>query len=334
MTARLSRRQTLAAAGAMSAWFVLRPVTSLAGLLDRLLGRSGPKATTPITSNEDFYVTSYRSPPTVRVSDWFLRLHGLVERPLTLNYAQLLAKPTLSQIVTLECVGNTVAGEFISTAEWEGVPLHLLLDEAAASSDAYDVVFRAADGYSDSIRFDRAMTGDALIAHHMNGVPLPFGHGFPVRMIVPGVYGMKSVQWLTEIEVVDQDYKGYYQQKGWSDEALVKTMSRIDNPGHGATVQGLRQPVQGLAFAGTRGIRLVEFSFDGGERWYDAILAPPQSRSSWVFWSFDWKVPRSGRYQLIVRATDGTGIVQTSIEQEPAPDGASGLHEITVNVET
>jgi DMSO/TMAO reductase YedYZ molybdopterin-dependent catalytic subunit len=250
-----------------------------------------------------------------------------------LDYAQLLARPTVSQIVTLECVGNTVAGEFISTAEWEGISLHTLLEETGVNKKAYDVVLRAADGYSDSIRLDRAMAGDVLIAHKMNGVPLPQGHGFPARMIVPGVYGMKSVQWLTEIEVVEQDYKGYYQQKGWSDEALIKTMSRIDVPGHGATVHGLTQLVQGLAFAGTRGIRLVEISTDGGERWHPAALAPPLSPASWVFWRYEWSAPGPGRYQLIVRATDGTGTRQTSTEQDPAPDGASGLHEITVAVD-
>ncbi|MEO5954631.1 MAG: molybdopterin-dependent oxidoreductase [Nitrospiraceae bacterium] len=137
-----------------------------------------------------------------------LSIKGLVERPFTLDYAQLLAKSTVSQIVTLECVGNTVAGEFISTANWEGVPLKSLLEEAGVSATAYDVVFRAADGFSDSISLDRAMAGDLLIAHRMNGVPLPQGHGFPVRVIVPGHYGMKSVQWLTEIEVLDRAYKG------------------------------------------------------------------------------------------------------------------------------
>jgi len=144
---------------------------------------------------------------------------------------------------------------------------------------------------------------------------------------------MKSVQWLTEIEVVAQDYKGYYQQKGWSDEAAIKTMSRIDVPGHGATVHGLTQLVQGLAFAGTRGIRLVEVSTDGGEQWHAATLDPPLSSSSWVFWTYEWIVPGPGRHQLVVRATDGTGQLQTSIEQDPAPDGASGLHEITVAVD-
>ncbi len=329
----LSRRRLLTTAGAATAWLALRPIPGLAGLLDKLLGRSEAKPTQPITSNEDFYLTSYRSPPTVRIGEWSLLVHGLVERPLTLDYAQLLAKPTVSQIVTLECVGNTVAGEFISTAEWEGLPLRTLLEETGASPEGYDVVFRAADGYSDSIRLDRAMAGDVLIAHKMNGVPLPQGHGFPARIIVPGVYGMKSVQWLTEIEVVGLDYKGYYQQKGWSDEALIKTMSRIDVPGHGATVHGLTQSVQGLAFAGTRGIRLVEISTDGGEQWHPAALAPPLSPASWVFWSYEWSAPIQSRYQLIVRATDGTGTRQTSVEQDPAPDGASGLHEITVNVE-
>lgn len=328
----LSRRRFLAAAGTISAWLALRPFPSLAGLLDKLFGHKHAAPTPPITPNENFYVTSYRSPPTVRVAEWSLLVHGLVERPVTLDYAQLLAKPTVSQIVTLECVGNTVADEFISTAEWEGIPLRALLEETGASAEAYDVVFRAADGYSDSIRLDRAMAGDVLIAHTMNGVPLPQGHGFPARMIVPGVYGMKSVQWLTEIEVVAQDYKGYYQQKGWSDEALVKTMSRIDVPGHGATVHGLTQLVQGLAFAGTRGIRLVEVSTDGGAQWHSATLAPPLSRSSWVFWTYEWTVSGPGRHQLVVRATDGTGQLQTSIEQDPAPDGASGLHEITVAV--
>ncbi|HXX75758.1 MAG TPA: molybdopterin-dependent oxidoreductase [Nitrospiraceae bacterium] len=329
----LSRRRFLTAIGAATTWLAVRPFTAVGGILDKLFGHREVKPTPPITPNEDFYVTSYRSPPTVRVAEWSMRILGLVERPLTLDYAQLLAKPTVSQIVTLECVGNTVADEYISTAEWEGIPLRALLDEAGVSPDAYDVVFRAADGYSDSIRLDRAMAGDVLLAHKMNGVPLPQGHGFPARMIVPGVYGMKSVQWLTEIEVVDQDYQGYYQQKGWSDEATIKTMSRIDVPGHGATLHGLTHLVQGLAFAGTRGIRLVELSMDGGAQWHAATLTPPLSPSSWVLWSFEWAVLNAGRYELVVRATDGSGKLQTSIEQDPAPDGATGLHNITVTVD-
>jgi DMSO/TMAO reductase YedYZ molybdopterin-dependent catalytic subunit len=246
----------------------------------------------------------------------------------------LLAKPTVSQVVTLECVGNTVAGEFMSTAEWEGISLRSLLEEAGARIEAYDVVFHAADGYSDNIRFERAMIGDVLIAHRMNGVPLPPGHGYPARMIVPGHYGMKSVQWLTEIDVVGEDYKGYYAQKGWTDEANVKTTSRIDLLGHGTTIKGLQHRIEGLAFAGTRGVKQVEVSTDGGDRWEPAQLQAPLSLFALVFWRYEWTAPKAGRYTLLVRATDGTGKRQTSIEQDPAPDGATGLHEITVTVTT
>lgn len=328
-----SRRSLLHAVGVAMGAVVARPVLTSAGLLDAILGRSTAKATPPITPNDEFYVTSYRSPPTIRIADWSLSVKGLVERPVTLTYEQLLAKPAVSQIVTLECVGNTVAGEFISTAAWDGLLLKALLEEAGARTDAFDVVFRAADGYSDSLRLDRAMAGDVLIAHKMNGVSLPQGHGFPARMIVPGHYGMKSVQWLTEIEVVADDYRGYYAQKGWTDEAIVKTTSRIDLPGHGTTIGGLTQLVQGMAFAGSRGIRSVEVSTDGGERWRPAALDPPQSPFSWIFWRYEWTVPKPGRHTLIVRATDGLGTLQTSVEQDPAPDGAAGLHEITVTVE-
>jgi DMSO/TMAO reductase YedYZ molybdopterin-dependent catalytic subunit len=235
--------------------------------------------------------------------------------------------------VGLECVGNTVGGEFIGTAEWRGLLLRGLLEEVKVSSSAYDVVFRAADGYSDGIRVERAMAGDVLIAQGMNGVPLPQAHGFPARMIVPGLYGMKSVQWLTEIEVVGQDFKGYYQRKGWTDEATVRTTARIDVPSHGSTVTGPQCVVQGLAFAGTRRIRQVEISVDEGTTWQNAALEPPLSGSSWVFWRYVWRPMNPGRHTLIVRATDGTGLVQISDKQDPAPDGASGLHEVTFTVE-
>jgi len=330
----LSRRYLLATVGATALALAVRPVSVLAGLLDRVFRQSPAALTKPITPNDEFYVTSYRSPPTIRINDWSLSIKGLVDHPITLNYDQLLARPTVSQIVTLECVGNTVGGEFISTAVWEGIPLRSLLVEAGARPDAYDVVFRAADGYSDSVRLDRAMTGDVMIARKMNDVPLPLGHGFPARVIVPGVYGMKNVQWLTEIEIVEQDYKGYYAKKGWTDEAIIKTTSRIDVPEHGSTIKGFRHKVEGLAFAGTRGIRAVEISTDGGEHWMPTVLDAPLSFASWVFWHYDWTVPKPGRYTLVVRATDGTGALQTSIEQDPAPDGATGLDEITITVET
>lgn len=327
-----SRRHVLKVLGAGILLGLFRPFHASASFLDRLYHQQDRTPTKPITPNNEFYVTSYRSPPTIRLHEWSLSIKGLVERPITLTYEQLLEKSTVSRIVTLECVGNTVGGEFISTADWTGVSLRSLLEESGISEQAYDVVFRAADGFSDSIRADRAMLGDVIIAHKMNGVSLPAAHGFPARAIVPGHYGMKSVQWLTEIEVVPQDYKGYYQQKGWTEDAIIKTMSRIDVPGHGATVRGPQQKVEGIAFAGLRGVRLVEISTDGGNGWSPANLAAPLSPYAWAFWSYDWTVPAPGRYTLLVRATDGTSSLQTSTEQEPSPDGASGLHEITVTV--
>jgi DMSO/TMAO reductase YedYZ molybdopterin-dependent catalytic subunit len=328
----VSRRHVLKAVGASVLAYILRPVNASAGFLDRLLGQQGRGITKPITPNEEFYNTSYRSPPTIRLNSWSLSIKGLVDRPITITYEQLLAKASISRIVTLECVGNTIGGEFISTAEWTGLPLRSLLEESGIGTGAYDVVFRGADGFSDSIRLDHAMAGDVIIAHKMNGVPLPEGHGFPARMIVPGHYGMKSVQWLTEIEIVAYDHKGYYQQKGWTEDAMVKTMSRIDVPAHGATLAGLQQKVEGLAFAGSRDISQVEISTDGGDHWFPAKLALPLSPYAWIFWSYEWAVPTPGRHTLVVRATDGTGSLQTSVEQEPSPDGATGLHEITVTV--
>ncbi|WP_455377197.1 molybdopterin-dependent oxidoreductase [Petrachloros mirabilis] len=330
--ARPSRRRFLKAAGGLLLATALPPPV-LAGLLDRVFGQRPGNPLTPITSNENFYVTSYRSPPDIRLDQWSLTIKGLVEQPTTMTYEQLIAMPTVSQIVTLECVGNTVAGEFIGTAEWEGVPLDRLLSSVGIDPGVFDVVFRAADGYSDSIPLQRAMAGDVLIAHKMNGVPLPLGHGFPARAIVPGHYGMKSVQWLTEIELTREDYRGYYAKKGWTEEAVIKTTSWIDRPEHGSMIQGPPYTVRGVAFAGTRGIQSVEISTDGGDRWKPASLEAPLASAAWIFWRYDWTVPNPGRHTLLVRATDGTGALQTSLEQSPAPDGASGLHEITVTVE-
>ena len=328
---RVSRRDFLKLAGGVAVTTAL-PVPAFSGILDQLL-RSAPRLRPALTPNDEFYVTSYRSPPDIRIDQWSLTITGLVEKPLTLAYLQLTARQTVSEIVTLECVGNGVAADAISTAQWEGIPLKTLLEEAGASSQGVDVVFRAADGYSDSIPLARVMQGDVLVAHRMNGVVLPREHGYPARIIAPGIYGMKNVQWLTEIEVVGQDYKGYYQQKGWSDEAIVKTSSHIDLPGHGGVIKGHDALVQGYAFAGTRGIKQVEVSVDGGERWHDATLEPELSPYAWRFWQYRWELPPPGRYTILVRATDGTGRLQITEEQAAFPDGAVGLHEITVRVQ-
>ena len=326
-----SRRDFLKLAGGVAVASVLPP-PSYAGVLDRLFHEPA-RLRQAITLNDEFYVTSYRSPPDIRIERWSLSIKGLVEKPFALTHPQLLARPAVSEIVTLECVGNGLTADAISTAEWRGSSLKSLIEEAGASPQAADVVFRAADGYSDSIPFARAMADDVLVAYAMNGMSLPRGHGFPARIIVPGIYGMKSVQWLTEIEVVEQDYKGYYQLKGWSDEAVVKTSSHIDLPSHGGVLKGRESLVRGFAFAGTRGIKQVEVSTDGGDMWNVADLDPELSPSTWRFWSYRWVLPKPGRYSLAVRATDGRGRLQLLEEQAAFPDGAVGLHEITITVQ-
>lgn len=327
-----SRRTLLKTVGSLALASALpRTNVSLAGMWSQLFGGFG-REVSPITPNDEFYITSYRSPPDVWLYDWSLAIKGLVQTPLNLTYQELVSRPSLSEIVTLECVGNGVADESIGTAEWEGVSLKALLDEVGVESSAYDVVLRAADGYSDSFLVERAMTGDVLVAYKMNGVSLPPGHGYPARIIIPGVYGMKHVQWLTEIELVDHDYQGYYQKQGWSDDAKVQTMSWITDPQDGDELPARDYLCKGFAFAGTRGIRSVELSMDGGETWRTTELEPALSPYSWVFWKYRWLEPRPGVYRILVRAIDGTGEIQSDIEKKPFPSGSTGLLEISVTV--
>jgi len=330
----LSRRQLLQlTAGLGLASIIPQPRQSLAGMWSQLFGEP-KREISPITPNDEFYMTSYRTPPFVPADQWALSVRGQVNTPFTFTYPQLLAQPTISEIVTLECVGNGVAGEAIGTAEWEGVRLKSLLDRAGVRTQAYDVIFHAADGYSDSLPIERAMMDDVLIAYRMNGVTLPLGHGFPARIIAPGHYGMKHVQWLTGIELTTSDYKGYYQQKSWSDDAIVKTMSWITDPQTGDALKaGKRFSIKGLAFAGSRGIRLVELSTNGGETWEPARLTSALSPFSWVLWTYHWEPSRRGDHRILARATDGTGALQTALEHKPFPDGASGIPETIVSIE-
>ncbi|MGB5054266.1 MAG: molybdopterin-dependent oxidoreductase, partial [Nitrospirales bacterium] len=235
----MSRRRFLQLSGTLAV-APLFPATqsARAGMWSQLFG-STKRTTSPITSNDEFYITSYRTPPFVPADRWALTIRGTVISPFTLTYRDLLAQPAITEIVTLECVGNGVAGEAIGTAEWQGVRLKARLDKARVTSHTQNVVFHAADGYSDSLTIERAMMDDIMVAYRMNGVPLPLGHGFPARMIVPGHYGMKHVQWLTGIELVSSDYKGYYQRKDWSDEAIVKT-----SPGSWTRKPEIRYPLE------------------------------------------------------------------------------------------
>jgi hypothetical protein len=216
-----------------------------------------------------------------------------------------------------------------------------LLAKAGVKSNAKKVVFRAADGYSTAIPLVKAMHPDTLLAIEMNGVPLPDDHGFPVRLINPGHYGMKNPKWITEIELTEKDYKGYWESRGWTDEARVKTMSRIDTPTHGSKVAARGAETGGIAFAGDRGIHQVEVSLDDGITWRKAMLKPALGPYTWVLWALVGELPpapskagarHGSSLTLKVRATDGSGNIQTAQVTSVLPDGASGYHTIHVTL--
>ncbi len=326
----ITRRRWLVWMGAMPLAALLAPRRVHAGWLGSLF--STPARITPaITPNKDFYVTSCCSTPRPpKPEQWSLTIKGLVEQPITLRYEDLLARPVEREIVTLECIGNPVGGDSISTAEWGGIRLADLLREAGVAPGAFDLVMRAADGYSDSFPIARALEPDVLIAHTMNGEPLPRDHGYPARIIVPGIYGMKHVKWLTGLEVVNEDYQGYWERRGWSDEALIRLRSSIDAPGDGERVPVGAFTVRGIAFGGRSPVGRVEVSTDGGRSWQAASLSPPLSPYAWTHWSYSWRVPRPGSHSLTVRAVDGTGTVQSADAGAPFPSGASGLHTVRV----
>ena len=258
---------------------------------------------------------------------------GAVTNPLSLGWRDILNRPSFDQVSTLMCIDTLPGGSSINNAIWRGISLKELLLEAGADSEtARDVIFRGADAYHDSIPFERAMRDEVMLAYLMNGEKLPKAHGFPLRLIVPGLYGIKNVKWIVEIEVYNGDYQGYWQRKGWTDEGKIKIFSRIDSPGHYQPLRGPEQTLRGVAFGGPNSISKVEVSFDDAKTWTEAEIEAPMSPYSWVIWSYPWKPKKAGRYRVAVRATDTQGTIQTSEIVRPQPAGASGLHVIVADV--
>jgi DMSO/TMAO reductase YedYZ molybdopterin-dependent catalytic subunit/putative flippase GtrA len=287
-----------------------------------------------VTDNRVFYRVDINPiPPQLDFDAWALNVHGKVNNALTLNKSSFLQLPTADEYATLECVSNTISppGGLISNAKWTGVPLAMLLKQAGLQSDSKYLIFRSADGYSVGVPIDRALEAGALLAYMMNDAPLPTEHGFPLRSIVPGIYGMMNAKWITDIEVTDQVYLGYWQERGWSNDAHIKTTTIIYYPTNGVQVNETT-PIAGVAFAGDRGISNVEVSVDGGNTWNQAVLRPPRSPYSWVLWAYEWKPTTSGTANIVARATDGTGQLQDSTALNPFPNGASGYSSVQVTV--
>ena len=288
-----------------------------------------------ITPNDQFYQVSKNivADPTVAANSWSLTVNGMVNQPYTLTYNELLALPMKQQYESLMCISNEVGGQYMSNAQWNGIPLADLLNRAGGvKTGATKVVLYAVDDYSDSIHLSKALEPTTLLAVQMNGQALPQEHGFPARLLVPGIYGMKHVKWLTRIEVVNTDFQGYWQQRGWDDQANVRMTSRIDVPLAAATLKA-DQPtyVAGVAFSGNKGISEVDVSFDNGQTWNRATLKRPYSDLTWVLWELPWQ-PKAGSYTVIVRAVDLEGNVQDPNPAPPAPIGSSGYHTINVTV--
>lgn len=282
-----------------------------------------------ITPNRDFYQVSKNAfDPQVDVARWKLEVAGLVETELALTYDDLKALPWVEQYATLACISNEVGGDLIGNALWRGVRLKDVLEIARLKPGVVDIMLRASDEYTDSIPLERANADGTLLVYEMNGEQLTPEHGSPVRLLVPGIYGMKNVKWITRIEALDFDFKGYWQRRGWDDRAEYKTMSRIDAPDR--TVKG-ETSIVGIAFAGDRGISTVEVSTDGGVTWELADVRPALSPISWVLWQRRWVPMQSGKHRILVRATDGRGQTQTSQYAPPAPSGSSGYHSVVIS---
>ena len=281
---------------------------------------------TPVlTEISDFYhVSKNLSDPTVSADGWTLTIKGKVTKALSFTLADLQARATTQKITTLCCISNNIGGDLISTAQWTGVPLKDLLEEAGVAPGSIDLKLHAADDYEDSISVEKGMDPNVMVVVGMNGEALPDYHGFPARLIVPNIYGMKNVKWLDSIEVVDYTFKGYWQTRGWSYTAVTQIWGRFDEPENGSKIAQGTITATGLAVAGDRGIAKVEISLDSGKTWTEAMLEPPLNAPlTWVRWAYQFSPP-AGKYNLLMRATDGTGAVMTSANNDPLPDGATG----------
>ncbi|MDE2639764.1 MAG: molybdopterin-dependent oxidoreductase [Chloroflexota bacterium] len=325
-----TRRGVLALAGGMAVFltaaiFVGRVVadTAATGVRKSFFGRLPPW----VTPNEAFYTVSKNFfDPVVDGATWRLQVDGLVDSPREFTLDELRALPAEQSTNTLMCISYEPGDDLISNARWVGTSLRDVLAEAGVQPRATHIQFTSADDYVESHALDYARDPRVRLVWEMNGVPLPHKHGFPLRLLAPGRYGIKNPKWITRITLIEGNIQGYWQQRGWDQEGVIKTMSRIDVPARGARGEPRRSLVEGIAFAGERGIGRVEVSTDDGQTWAEADLHDaPTAPLAWRFWSFEFDA-EVGAHQLRARATDATGALQIAEESSALPDGSSGYH--------
>ncbi len=292
-----------------------------------------------LTPAQDFYrIDTALVVPQVPKDSWKLRIFGMVDKELELTFADLLARPMVERYVTLSCVSNEIGGDLVGNAKWQGVLLKDVLGEAGIQPGATQVVSRSIDGWNCGSPTSAIMDGrDAMLAVAMNGEPLPAEHGYPVRLVVPGLYGyVSATKWVTEIELTRwEDFDGYWIPRGWSKEGPVKTMARIDRPkeaGGTKSTVGEAVDIAGLAWAVHRGISKVEVQIDDGD-WNECELAGVPSDDTWVQWRYRWVGATAGRHEVKARAYDGSGEPQPSDPKGVAPDGAQGYHNVNFEVD-
>ena len=289
-----------------------------------------------ITPTADFYrIDTALAVPQLTREEWRLRIHGMVEREVTLTFDDLAGVPVIEKTVTLTCVSNEVGGELIGNATWTGYRTRDLLARAGIDPDADMVLSTSVDGFTigtpvEALTDDR----DSLLAITMNGQPLPTEHGYPARLVVPGLYGyVSATKWVVDLELTRFDRsRAYWTNLGWSEKGPIKTQSRIDVPRSFQVIPKGPTRFGGVAWAQHRGVRAVEVRIDDGQ-WQPAQLGAAYSKDTWRLWSFDWQATQPGTHTITVRATDDTGAVQPEERRPPMPDGATGWQRVTFSVE-
>lgn len=290
-----------------------------------------PGTRAEITPADEFYrIDINLMPPSVDAEEWTLEIGGLVDTPMALTLDQIRQRPAVSQYITLECISNRVGGDLISGNLWTGIRLRDLLDEVGLQSEAQALTIESVDGFYETVVMEDMMDPRTLLVYDMNGQPLPDEHGYPLRIYIPGRFGMKQPKWIVRMEAIPEWREGYWVTRGWSREAIVRTTSVID------VAQVPKDPAQrvsigGIAYASERGISKVEVQVDDGP-WEEAQLrVPPVSPLMWVQWRYEWD-GEPGDHVARVRAYDGTGELQVLEENPPHPDGATGIHSHSFNV--